>query len=68
MSLRKYESKIGYLKKIITTLSKENENLQKDNDDLKNQIHVLKENDKENVSSKESLKEKQILNNKVKYL
>ena len=50
--------KNSLLKKIISTRSKENEDLQKKNKDLKNKVHVLKKRVKENSSSKDSSKEK----------
>ena len=43
---------------MITTLSKENEDLQKENEDLKNKVYALKETTKENPFSKGFLKEK----------
>ena len=65
---KKVGIKNNLLKKLITTLSKENEDLHKKNNDLKNQINLLEEKVKKNVSSKESLKERQILDDKVKHL
>ena len=65
---KKIRIKNNLLKKLITTLSKENEDLQKENNDLKNQVNLLEEKVKRNVSSNESLKERQILDDKVKYL
>ena len=62
---KKVEIKNSLLKKMITTLSKENKDLQKD---LKHQVHVLEEKVKEKSSSKNFLKEKQTLDNNVKYL
>ena len=54
---KKVVIKNSLLKKMVTTISKENENLQKENDDLKNQVYVMKENSKKNSSSKDSLTE-----------
>ena len=65
---KKVEIKNSLLKKMIATLSKENEDLQKENEDLKNKIYTLKEKTKENLFSKGFLKEKQILNDKVRFL
>ena len=53
---------------MITTVSNENEDLQKETEDLKHQVHVLEEKVKKKSSSKNFLKEKQTLNDKVKYL
>ena len=53
---------------MISTLSKENEDLLKKNKDLKSEVYILKEKVKENSSSKDFSKEKQMLNEKVKYL
>ena len=65
---KKVRIKNSLLKKMIVTLSKENEDLQKENEDLKNKIYTLKEKTKENFCSKGFLKEKQILNDKVRFL
>ena len=41
-------TKNSFLKKVISTLYKENEDLQKENEVLKNEVCVLKEKVKEN--------------------
>ena len=60
--------KNSFFKKMISTLFKENENLKKENEVLKNVVCVLEEKVKENSFSNGSSKEKQILNKKVKHL
>ena len=55
---KKVKIKNSLLKNMITTLSKENEDLQKENKDLKHQVHVLEEKVKEKSSSKNFLKKK----------
>ena len=55
---KKVEIKNSLLKKIISTLFKENEDLQKKNKDLKNEVYVLKEKVKKKSFSKDSSEEK----------
>ena len=53
---------------MISSLSNENDDLQKENKKLKSEVYALKEKAKEDYSSKDFSKEKQILSDKVKYL
>ena len=53
---KKVGIKNSLLKKMIFTLSKENDDLQKERKDLKNEVYVLKEKVKENSFSKDSSK------------
>ena len=57
---KKVGIKNSLLKKMISTLFKENEDLQKKNKDLKNKVYILKEKVKGNSSSKDSSKKKKI--------
>ena len=55
---KKVVIKNSLFKKMITTVSNENEDLQKENEDLKHQVHVLEKKLKEKSSSKNFLKKK----------
>ena len=57
-NFKKVGIKNNLLKRMISTLSKENEVLQKKNEDLKNEVYALNEKIKESYFSNDTSKEK----------